>query len=165
MRECLIFNKFINEKGLRHSRQRENILNVFLGIEQHVSIDELWLAVKKIHPSVGYATVYRTLKLLCKSGLCTEIRFEDGSTRYEHLYKHQHHDHLICTRCGRLVEVMNNEIEKLQEQLMKRYGFLPQYHRLNLYGICHECRKKQPRGMAHAGRVRMLTTSGHGNTN
>jgi Fur family ferric uptake transcriptional regulator len=81
------------------------------------------------------------MKLMNESGLCREIRFEDGTTHYEHLYGHDHHDHLVCTQCGRLVEVVEEEIEKLQERLMKRHGFLPQSHRMNLYGICKECRK------------------------
>ncbi len=142
MNEQVVMNRFIDEKGLKHSRQRDHILGVFLGIERHVTIDELWAAVKKKHPTVGFATVYRTMKLLCECGLCSEIHLDDGTTRYEHLYNHDHHDHLVCTKCGRFVEVVSEEIEKLQEQLMKHHGFSPQYHRMNLYGICQDCRKK-----------------------
>jgi Fur family transcriptional regulator, ferric uptake regulator len=140
MKETAIFEKFISEKGLRHSKPRELIIQTFLNMEKHVTIDELWVEVKKKYPSVGYATVYRTMKLLHESQLCREIRFEEGTTLYEHLYGHNHHDHLICTQCGLLVEVVEEEIEKLQERLMKRHGFLPQSHRMNLYGICKDCR-------------------------
>jgi Fur family transcriptional regulator, ferric uptake regulator len=140
MKEIVLFEKFLVQKRLRHSKPREFIVRTFLCMEQHITVDELWGAVKKKYPSVGYATIYRTMKLLSESGLCREIRFEDGTTRYEHLYGHEHHDHLVCTQCGRLVEVVNEEIEKLQERLMKQHGFLPQSHRMNLYGICKECR-------------------------
>jgi Fur family ferric uptake transcriptional regulator len=140
MNETLIFEKFLSQKRLKHSKPRECIIRIFLGMDKHVSVDELWATVRKKCPSVGFATVYRTMKLLCESGLCAEIRFDDGTTRYEHLYGRDHHDHLICTKCGRFVEVMEAGIEKLQEQLMKRHGFLPQFHRMNLYGICRECR-------------------------
>jgi Fur family transcriptional regulator, ferric uptake regulator len=140
MKEMIALQKFISLKGLRRSKPREWILEIFLGIERHVSIDELWAEVRKKYPSVGYATVYRTLKLFCEGGLCREIRFEDNTTRYEHLYEHEHHDHLICTRCGTMVEVRDDNIEKLQTKLMKHYGFLPEYHRMNLYGICKACR-------------------------
>jgi Fe2+/Zn2+ uptake regulation proteins len=141
MNETMVFQQLIENKGLKHSKPRMGILDVFLTIEKHVSIDELWVAVKKKHPSVGYATVYRTLKLLCEGGLCRELHFEDGTTRYEHLYGHNHHDHLICTECGQLVEVVDGKIEELQVKLMKRYGFSPKYHRMDLYGTCKNCRK------------------------
>jgi Fur family ferric uptake transcriptional regulator len=143
MDENAVFEAFLARKGLKHSKPRVWILEIFLSIEKHVTVEELWAAVKTRYPSVGYATVYRTLKLLCESGLCTEISFENGTTRYEHLFGHSHHDHLICTICGRFVEVVDGEIEKLQERLMKRYGFIPQYHRMNLYGTCKDCRKKK----------------------
>jgi Fur family ferric uptake transcriptional regulator len=142
MNEAAVLESFISEKKLKHSKPREWILAVFLSIEKHLTVDELWAAVKKKYPSVGFATVYRTLKLLCESGLCSELRLEDGTTRYEHRYGHDHHDHLVCTECGHVIEVFDAEIEHLQEQLMKRHGFSPRYHRMNLYGICKDCRKK-----------------------
>jgi Fur family ferric uptake transcriptional regulator len=140
MNETMVFERFIESKGLKHSKPRMGILEVFLGIEKHVSIDELWAAVKMKHPSIGYATVYRTLKLLCEGGLCRELHFEDGTTRFEHLYGHDHHDHIICTECGRLVEVVDEKIEALQVKLMRRHGFSPKYHRMDLYGTCQNCR-------------------------
>jgi Fur family transcriptional regulator, ferric uptake regulator len=143
MDEQFVLKKFIIKKGLKHSKQRDSILSVFLEIERHVTIDELWAAVKMKYPAIGFATVYRTMKVLCECGLCSEIYLDDGTTRYEHLYNHDHHDHLVCTKCGSFIEVVSEEIEKLQEQLMKRYGFSPQYHRMNLYGICQDCGKKR----------------------
>jgi Fur family ferric uptake transcriptional regulator len=142
MNESAVFEKFILGKGLRHSKPRDWILGVFLDIEKHMTVDELFTAVKKKYPTVGYATVYRTLKLLCECGLCSELVFDDGTTRYEHLYDHEHHDHLICTSCGTFIEVVDEDIEKLQILLMKRHSFSPQYHRMNLYGICKDCRSK-----------------------
>ena len=138
-----VFENFLAGKGLKHSKPRDWILAAFLSMERHVTVEELWAEVKAAHPTVGYATVYRTLKLLCESGLCTALRFEDGMTRYEQHYGHDHHDHIICTKCGRFIEVVSDEIERLQEQLMKRHGFLPQYHRMNLYGTCKECRSQE----------------------
>jgi Fur family ferric uptake transcriptional regulator len=140
MNETMVFERFIESKGLKHSKPRMGILEVFLSIEKHMSIDELWASVRIKHPSIGYATVYRTLKLLCEGGLCRELHFEDGTTRFEHLYGHDHHDHLICTECGRLVEVVDEKIEELQVRLMRRHGFSPKYHRMDLYGTCKNCR-------------------------
>jgi Fur family transcriptional regulator, ferric uptake regulator len=142
MKEAAVLEEFICSKKMRHSKPRDWILSVFVSIEKHLTVDELWAAVRKKHPTVGYATVYRTLKLFCESGLCSELNFEDGTTRYEHRYGHHHHDHLICTACGAVTEVFNGEIEKLQEKLIKEHGFSPCYHRMNLYGVCKDCRKK-----------------------
>jgi Fur family ferric uptake transcriptional regulator len=116
-------------------------LNIFLNTDKHLTAAQLYRIVQKKYPALGYATIYRTLKLFCECGLCRELRFEDGTTRYEHLYGHQHHDHLICTKCGRFVEVVDSEIEKLQERLIRQHGFYPQRHKMELYGICKRCKK------------------------
>ena len=140
-REERIFEAYLATKNLKHSQQRKEILGIFLGIDRHLTAEELYRIVKKRSPAIGYATVYRTLKLLAASGLCRELKFEDGTTRYEHQYEHKHHDHIICTRCGRLVEVVDSGIERLQEKLFKLHGFYPQRHRMELYGICKRCKR------------------------
>jgi Fur family ferric uptake transcriptional regulator len=139
-KETEIFEEYIRSRGLRHSDQRMQILDVFLKTEKHLTAEELHRLVQKRHPSVGTATVYRTMKLLRDSGLCRELRLDDGSTRYEHLYDHDHHDHLVCIGCGALVEVLDPQIEKLQEKLARRHGFRIISHKLELYGTCRKCR-------------------------
>ncbi len=140
-KEEKIFEGHLRTKNLKHSEQRKEILHIFLGIDKHLTANELYRLVQKKYPTVGYATIYRTLKLLCECGLCRELRFEDGTTRYEHLYGHQHHDHLICTKCGRFVEVVDPQIESLQEKLVKQHGFYPERHRMELYGVCKRCKR------------------------
>lgn len=139
--EKKIFKEKLLAKNLKHSRQRDEILGIFLDTDEHLTADQLYRLAKRKHSSLGYATVYRTLKLLCECGLCRELKFEDGTTRYEHLYGHKHHDHLICTKCGRLVEVIEPDIELLQDKLFKAHGFYPQRHRMELYGICKRCKE------------------------
>ena len=141
MGERRVFEEYCAGKSLKHSHKRDWILETFLDIEKHLTVYELWAAVKRRHPRVGFATVYRTLRLLCESGLCRELHFDDGTPLYEHLFDHDHHDHLICTRCGACVEVVDQEIEKLQEDLMIRHGFSPQQHHMELYGLCGKCKK------------------------
>lgn len=136
-----IFEDYIRSKNLKHSERRMQILRFFLKTERHVTADELYRMVKEKFPATGYATIYRTLKLLCECGISRELKVEDGVTRYEHLYGHEHHDHLICTRCGKFVEVMNPKIEKFQEMLAKEKGFMPKRHRLDMYGVCRDCRE------------------------
>lgn len=139
--EKKIFEDYLAARNLKHSRQREEVLDIFLNINRHLSAHELYQIAQKKYPKLGFATIYRTLKLFCESGLGRELKFEDGTARYEHLYGHQHHDHLICTECGKLTEVIDPAIEQLQEKLFLRHGFSPQRHRLELYGICKNCKK------------------------
>lgn len=135
-----IFDDFVRSRGLKYSEQRRQVLRIFLRTEKHLAADELHRLVKKSFPSIGIATIYRTLKLLCESGLCRELKLDDGTTRYEHLYDHAHHDHLICTECGSMTEVLDKEIEKLQEQLAKKNSFKIKSHKLIIYGTCKNCR-------------------------
>lgn len=138
--EQKIFDDFIKSNGLKHSDQRREILRTFLKTEKHLTADELYRLVKRRNSTIGLATIYRTLKLLCKCGLSRELKLENGSVRYEHLYGHEHHDHLICVRCDKIIEAVDAEIEKLQKRLAKREGFTIQGHKLLLYGTCRECK-------------------------
>lgn len=140
-KEREIFKEYIRNKGLRHSNQRMHVLETFLKNETHISADALYRLLRKKHPSIGIATVYRTIKLLCESGLCRELKLEDGTIKYEHLYGHEHHDHLICLKCGKYLEVVDPEIEKLQEKLARDNDFILKRHRLDMYGYCSKCKK------------------------
>lgn len=140
-KEQIVFEGYLLSKHLKHSQQRKELLDIFLAIEKHVTADEFYRTAKRRYPSIGFATVYRTLKLLCQSGLCREFKLEDGTTRYEHLYGHKHHDHLVCTRCGRCIEIEDAGIEHLQERLFRQHKFTAQGHRMELYGICDKCKE------------------------
>lgn len=136
-----IFHDFIAQRGLKSTRQREIILDAFLAVGRHISIEDLYLKLRSKHPNIGYATVYRTLKLFAESGIAREIDFGDGQTRYEHARQGEHHDHLVCTRCGAIEEFENEAIEKLQDEVASERGFLIEKHKLELYGLCPTCRK------------------------
>lgn len=140
-KEFNILDEFIRQKGLRHTPQRAKILDIFLSTERHVSAEELYRLVKKRFHGIGYTTVYRTMKLLSECGLCGEIDFGDGILRFEHKYGHEHHDHLICTKCGKFIEVMKPEIEKLQDTLARQHRFTPIKHKLEIFGVCKKCSK------------------------
>ena len=129
------WRSYITDHRLNTTAQREAIVEQFLRTRDHVSIDELLTKVRKRHPKVGYATVYRTLKLLVDSGLAVERQFGDGQARYEVVG--DHHDHLICIRCGLILEFEDDEIERLQERIASRLGgFTVLRHRHELYGVC-----------------------------
>ena len=126
---------YVQDRRLNVTAQREAIVEQFLRTRDHVSIDELLLKVRKRHPKVGYATVYRTLKLLVDSGLAVERQFGDGQARYEVVG--DHHDHLICVKCGLILEFEDDEIERLQEEMAKSLGgFRVLRHKHELYCIC-----------------------------
>lgn len=137
-----IFQQYISEHGLKNTPQRLRIVESFLSAKGHISTEELYATVKTLDPSVGQATVYRTMKLLCESGLAREVQFGDGVSRYEQRIGAEHHDHLICEHCGLTIEVVDEDIERLQEALARRNGFAPTRHHLYLYGICPECAAK-----------------------
>lgn len=141
--ETVIFHEHLKREGLKRTTQRDLILDVFLDTEGHVSSEDLYSIVKAKDPSVGSTTVYRTLKLLKECGLARELEFHDGRTLYEHEYKHTHHDHLICTECGALIEFYSEEIEQLQDEIVRRYHFKPLRHSHRIFGICAECQKAQ----------------------
>jgi len=139
------FKALISEEGLKSTRQRADILDVFLSSTGHKNLTEIYAQVARINPKIGYTTVYRTLKLLTRLGLATERKFADGETRYESTSEGTHHDHLICLRCGKIIEFKEEAIESLQERIAKRHGFKYFHHRMELYGYCDPCsRKKSP---------------------
>jgi Fur family ferric uptake transcriptional regulator len=140
--EKKIFEDFLGKKSLRDTPQRWLILDEFLKREQHTTTEELYDIVKQRDRTIGQATVYRTLKLLCEAGLAQEVDFGDGVMRYEHLYGHAHHDHLVCQGCGKTVEVVDTVIEELQQRLSAQYGFQLTGHEMYLYGLCEKCRGK-----------------------
>jgi Fur family transcriptional regulator, ferric uptake regulator len=134
------FNSFAASKGLRSTRQRDIILDIFLSTHQHLSVEDLYLKVKSSYPGIGQATVYRTLKLFAEAGLAREILLHDGQTRYEHVGAGEHHDHLVCTQCSTIVEFENETIEQLQQEIASRHGFMIRSHKLEIYGLCAACR-------------------------
>ncbi len=131
--------RYLEDHQLKQTKQRDAILEVFLDAAGHVTSEDLFQKVRDLHPNIGYTTVYRTLKLLCDAGLAIERRFEDGVTRYE--IEHEHHDHLVCTKCGKIVEFECQMIETAQNEIADRYGFQVLRHRHELYGHCANCRK------------------------
>ena len=133
------FRQFIAEKGLKSTSQREDIADIFFKTTTHVSLEELLKKVRRKNSRVGYATVYRTMRLLAECGLAFERQFGDGQTRYEHLIDDSHHDHLICVKCGAIAEFSNQTIEELQKRIATEKGFTVINHKMELYGHCAKC--------------------------
>ena len=129
---------YLRRHSLKTTQQRELIVDQFLRLQGHVSIEDLLARVRRRNTRVGYATVYRTLKLLTECGLAAPRQFGDGQTRYEVADDiAHHHDHLICVQCGLILEFENEEIERLQDEMAARLGgFKVVRHKHELYGLC-----------------------------
>jgi Fur family ferric uptake transcriptional regulator len=140
-----VFVDFMRREGKNLTDQRKLIAQTFLETKGHFSAEELTAQVKRRMPQIGQATVYRTLKLLVDSGLAETLDTGDGVVLYEQKYGQLHHDHLICTGCGKRVEILDAVIEVRQAEVAARHGYELTQHRMILYGLCEECRSKGER--------------------
>ena len=138
--EIDVLEEYISENNLKITKQRRTVLKIFLESKDHVSVEELYNTVLKTEPKIGLATVYRTLALLTKSGLALEMDFGDGQKRYESSYRSLHHDHMVCTECGKILEFNHPLIEKYQEEVAKQKNFKITSHKLDLFGLCKDCK-------------------------
>lgn len=139
--------------GYRMTRPREAILEVLGRTKEHLSAEDIYLAVHKFYPNIGLATVYRTLELLAELGLVVKFEFGHGRAKYElsDAYSGKgHHHHLVCKQCSRVIDYsdfMNDEVSFLKSTeagLSKKYGFQITGHLIQFYGYCQNCRKKNP---------------------
>lgn len=131
------------QRGLKCSSKREAIAAYFLDADRHFTVEQLYREIRKVNPKIGYSTVYRTLKLLADCGVAAVHHFEKDEARFEPTHREQHHDHLVCERCGRIVEFTHNGIEQFQQEVAKRHQFVVRNHELQIYGVCRECQKRK----------------------
>ncbi len=140
---------WIAARGLKATRQRDLIVDTFFNQTGHLSVDELLEKVTARDRTIGAATVYRTMKILTDAGLATARHFEGGQTRYEAALDRHHHDHLICTSCGSIVEFENERIEELQDRVAQEHSFAVTHHKLELYGLCRKCQERDEQLRKH----------------
>lgn len=138
-----IFSQYLKKNGMLYSKQREQILDVFLKTEKHLTVNDLYDLVRKENPKIGLATVHRTMKAISEAGLARTVGFGDNLKRFEHKYKHQQHDHLICTKCGRIIETFNPKIEQMLKSIAQKHKFTLLDHKIRLFGICKACKHKE----------------------
>jgi len=136
-----VLQHYMAQHGLKSTRQRSLIIDTFFAVGGHLSVEELWNKVREQDAKVSVATVYRTMKLLGECGLAHARNFGDGQTRYEAAVGRHHHDHLICTHCGNIVEFEDERIEQMQELVARKHGFTVTSHKMELYGLCRNCQR------------------------
>lgn len=138
-----LLTQHIRSVGLKHTTQRDTILETFLGTHEHLSSEQLLQLVRQRDPKVGLTTVYRTMKLLRDCGLASEVAFHDGVVRYEHQHKRRNHHHLVCTRCGASAEFFSPEVDKLEGEIGRRFHYKTTRHTFQIYGVCAKCQEQE----------------------
>ncbi len=132
----------IAEREYKLTTQRKIVVDIILSNEdKHFNCDEIYDEIRKIDSNIGLATIYRTLKLFVELDILTELNFGDGSIRYDIkcLDSGHNHHHLICTKCGKIIEVKDDSLEDLEREIEKIYGFQVENHKCKFTGICKEC--------------------------
>ena len=133
------FRDILRRKGLKYTPQRVAVLEEILKDQGHRECEDIYLALKQSGRHVSRATVYRTMDILVKNNFARKMELGDGRSRYESKINSPHHDHLICTSCGNIIEFVDQDIENLQEKVAKQHHFKLQRHIHQLFGICKKC--------------------------
>lgn len=146
------FNAFLKTQGLSNTGSRLKIVDAVYSIEGHFDIDEL---AEHLDSSVNRATVYRTIKLMTDAGLVAKVRTNSHQkVAYEHTIGHGHHDHLVCDKCGNIIEFYSEKVEQIHERIASEFDFELLHHNTVLTGICAKCRvtfnrNKSPSNVIH----------------
>lgn len=138
--EVQAFIDFLKSQGSKLTPQRMRIAETAFDTHHHFTAEDLYALVKKREPLVGRVTVYRTLEHLVQSGMVEELSIKKGVATYEHVAGHAHHDHLICTQCGKLSELRSKRLEAVKQEEAEAAGWVPQSHSLKVYGLCPDCK-------------------------
>ena len=136
------FEEFLKLKELKYTSERKLILKAIFLFYKHFDVEELFEKMRKQGNHISRATIYRTIPLLLKSGLITETLRCQDKISYENIFNKKHHDHLLCVKCGKIIEFYNEKIEKLQEEVCREHNFVPMEHRLGIKGYCEDCYEK-----------------------
>jgi Fur family ferric uptake transcriptional regulator len=137
------FKKLFKQEQIDDFEDRFKVLEVFLQTEKHVTVEELVQGLAENGWELDTSFVKETLKLLCRFGFARKSKFDNGVNRYEHRHLGQHHDHMVCTKCRKIVEFKEDQLEKLQIEIAAAHGFHMLQHKMEIYGICADCLKER----------------------
>jgi len=140
--EDRIFKEFLEKKGLKFTKERVAILKEVFSNHGHFDLDDLLIKMRRKGVRVSKASIYRTLPLLLECGLVEQVERVDKHAHYEHTFGHGHHDHLICIKCGKVIALFSEKLERLQENLCKKENFRSVTHTLEIKGYCTKCNAK-----------------------
>jgi Fur family ferric uptake transcriptional regulator len=137
------FRSYLRRRNLRMTPERRSVLEVILSREGHFDAEELLQFLRRKNRRVSRATLYRTLDHLREAGLVRMHRFGRGQAHFERNFGRQHHDHMVCNRCQRVIEFVNEDIERLQEEMCAAHGFRSTSHVMQIFGVCRECQDEE----------------------
>jgi len=137
------FKKLFLEENIDKFEDRFKVLESFLQTERHVTADELADLINSTGTTLPIDFIKDTLRFMCRFGFASKNRFHNGKISYEHRHLGQHHDHMICTKCNKIVEFSDENMENLQKKIASRYNFHMLQHRMEIYGICSKCLKQR----------------------
>ncbi|ABZ94756.1 transcriptional repressor [Leptospira biflexa] len=135
-KEMLAFEEYLKEKGLKITNQRLLVAQKIFSSHNHFTAEGLLDELKDNKDRISKATIYRILAIMVEAGLLEEHDFGKDYKYYEHIIGHEHHDHIICMQCGRIVEFIDERIEELQNKAASENGFTITGHSLNIFGNC-----------------------------
>jgi Fur family ferric uptake transcriptional regulator len=141
------FRKLFKQENIDQFEDRFKILEIFLTTERHMTVDEVAQLLTQHGQTYSPTFIIETLKMMCDYGFAQKNRFENGEIRYEHHHPCHHHDHMICTKCGQIIEFENDQLERLQAKIASNYNFHMLQHKMEIYGICGNCMQMQARMM------------------
>ena len=157
-KEITRFAGFLGQQGLKLTSERSALVREIFATHYHFEADELLFKMKEKGLKISRATVYRTLELLVKSGMVRRVHLGEDHYHYEHVTGNSHHDHLICTTCGAVIEFHDDALEQRQLEICERKKFTPTFHNLQILGVCSDCRKKGQQPDA-PDRVKMIAAA------
>lgn len=135
--------KHFASNDMRFTDQRKIMLDHIFQMQVHFNAEYLFETMLANDVNISRTTVYRSLPVFEETGIITQVMEDNKTTYYERAYRKKHHDHLICVRCNEVIEFSNNELEKIQRNIYKKYNFTPTEHHMILKGICSKCRKQE----------------------
>ncbi|MCK4385717.1 MAG: transcriptional repressor [candidate division Zixibacteria bacterium] len=135
-----IFAKYLNSRDLKLTKERKTVLEEISLHTGHLEAEDLWHNLRKKKKRASRATIYRTLDLLVDSGIVRKVDFGHGHSHYEQVLGHAHHEHMICIKCGKVIEFPDEKIERLIKKLCEKSGFKHTSHCFQIFGYCKECR-------------------------
>ena len=139
-----LFDQFIRSSKLKHTAQRMKIVKRAFALRKHFSADDLYHILRREKTDVSKATVYRTLKLLVEANFLDALEIGSRQAKfYEPVHGREHHDHMICLKCGLIVEFTDRTIESLQQKAAAKSKFRVLSHTLKLFGLCLSCNGKK----------------------
>lgn len=142
LEERRLFGEFLKRKGLKTTRERNALFDEIFSTHRHFDAEDLVIRMRERGTKISRATIYRTLELLYECGLVGRVRLNEEKYRYERLRKGEHHDHLVCTSCGKVIEFIDPAIERRQDAVCRAHDFVATSHSHQIWGLCGACRSR-----------------------